>query len=611
MEHNENSPAITNPSFRAFWKAYLNENDIISIQERALAFLQSGLIICDARSPERPIIFCNEAFTELTGYRSEEVLGRSCRLLQGPDTSPLTLQRLRQALNTGQSFTDTLKNYRKDGSSFWNELNITPIHDTRGDISHFVGIQHDVSAKVNSELALREANKKLESLVLELADINEALDKANAKLHHFSLHDSLTGIANRVLFDDHLHQAFERCKRHQDYRYAVLYIDLDGFKDVNDSYGHKTGDTLLARVADILKNCVRPLDTVARLAGDEFAVLLEDLHTTEEASVIAERILEALTQGCDIDGRTMRLSASIGIVTSDTNYTTSNELLHDADTAMYQAKALGKNQSLVFELSMRQQGSTLYNELREAIEGHKLEVYYQPIFTALESQLMGFEALVRWHHPKLGLIGPETFIPIAEQHGLIITLDRYVLSEACQQISAWQTRISRPLVLNVNFSGYQLFRSDLIPFIKRTLAEHKLKASQLRIELTETILMNPVSNVQRSLKDLDDLGIQLYIDDFGMGYSSLSSLQHLPSKALKIDRSFTQHVHLNPDQEEMVRTIVTMAHNLGMRVVAEGIETENQLTLIRALGCEYAQGYYFSPALPAHEVEKYLSSLAS
>ncbi len=603
--------SAVNPLFRAFWQDYLSDNEIIDIQGRAINTANSGITIVDIGAKDRPIIYCNEAFSTITGYSSEETLGRNCRFLQGPATDRMTVMLIRNAINKGKPCNVVIKNYRKDGTAFWNELNLSPVHDAGGVLRHFIGVQHDVTTRVDAEQAIKEANKNLEKLVLELATISADLDSANNKLYHYSLHDALTGVVNRMLFDDHLNQAIERRKRQESYHFAVLYVDLDGFKIINDSYGHKMGDKVLVSVAKALQECVRPLDTVARLGGDEFAILLEDLKDLNEAKLVAQRILKSLAQGCDVAERVLYLSASIGIVVDSDTYNTSTEILHDADTAMYKAKTSGKNQSISFEHTMRPAMPGLQTDLREALDKNEFEVYYQPIFSTEAAHLMGFEALIRWNHPTLGLILPNTFISLAEEAGLIIQLDRYVLREGCKQAALWEQQFGKPLMLNVNLSAYQLLRSDLPLFIGHTLRENDFKAAQLKLELTESVMMNPTGAVQDTLKELESMGVQVYIDDFGTGFSSLSYLQHLPSKVLKVDRSFVENVHLKPDSQELVRTIVSLAHNLGMGVVAEGIEVEEQLNVVKALGCEYVQGYWFSAPLSSRDTASYLSRMSN
>jgi diguanylate cyclase (GGDEF)-like protein/PAS domain S-box-containing protein len=597
-----------NLAYASLWRG-VHPSAIANLQERVMAFVSHGLAIADATQPGFPLIYVNGAFCQMTGYTPDEILGRNCKFLQGPKTNSQSLELLRNALSTGESCTVVLENYRKDGSLFWNELSLTPLHDEAGKLTYFVGVQQNVTAKVEAEQNLLQAKKDLERTTLELANLTLELERANARYYHDALHDALTGLANRSLLYDRLEHLLERGKRRPG-TFAVLYLDLDGFKRVNDLFGHSVGDKLLMSVAERLKTCVRPSDTIARLGGDEFAILLDGLEKNEEAILIAERIQKALSQSFVIAAHTLHVSSSIGIALNTTGYSRSADLLRDADAAMYNAKQSGKDQVVIFEPSMRSRTGTLEVDLRDALNKGELSVYYQPILSTQTRRLVGFEALVRWHHPSRGELRPDTFIPLAEETGLIIAIDRYVLREGCKQVKAWQEQHLQPFTLNVNLSGFQLFRQDLVAYVKNVLEETSFDPTCLRLELTETVMMNLGEAVKKRLQELSNLGVQLYIDDFGKGYSSLGYLQQLPSKILKIDRSFIERIDKGYEGEELVRTIVIMAHNLGLGVVAEGIESEGQLELVRTLGCEYVQGYLFSPPLAASDMEQFMGQRA-
>jgi diguanylate cyclase (GGDEF)-like protein/PAS domain S-box-containing protein len=583
----------------------INPRDVAGLQEQALALLGHGLTIADATQPELPIIYVNQALCTMTGYTPEEVLGRSYDFLQKPETKNDGVEKVNRALETNQSSTLLLEYRRKDSSLFWCELNLTPLYNEDGQVTHYVGVHQDVTARVEGEKTLLQSEKDLERVTLELANLTLELERANTKYYHDALHDSLTGLANRSLLYDRLEYLLERGKRRPG-TFALLYLDLDGFKRVNDLFGHSVGDKLLVNVAERLKICVRPTDTIARLGGDEFAVLLDSLEKSEEATLIAERIQKVLAQSFVIAAHTLHVSSSIGIALHTASYNRSADLLRDADAAMYNAKQSGKDQVVIFESSMRSRTGTLEVDLRSALNKGELTVHYQPILATKTRTLTGFEALVRWHHSTRGELFPDAFIPLAEETGLIVAIDRYVLREGCKQVKFWQEKLGQPFTLNVNLSGYQLFRQDLVPYLKGVLEETGFDATCLRLELTESVMLNFGQAVQKRLQDLCDLGVQLYIDDFGKGYSSLGYLQDLPSKTLKIDRSFTERIDRGFEGEELVRTIVVMAHNLGLEVVAEGIETENQLNLVSTLGCEFVQGYFFSPPLASRDIERFV-----
>ncbi len=500
------------------------------------------------------------------------------------------------------------RNYRKDGTLFWNELTLTPVHNPAGALTHFIGVQHDITRRKEAESALAKANEELETRV-ELR--THELEQANAQLRYDAFHDTLTGLANRALFYNRLAHALEREKRTPQNGFAVLYLGFDRFKVVNDSLGHSVGDQLLIAISARLGENVFPGDTVARLGSDEFTVLLEDLGDFSEATRIAERLQASFLVPFKLGQHEVFVSASIGIVLSRVGYSEAETVLRDAAIAMYRAKTLGKARYVVFDTPMRERALALLAleaDLRKAVEQGAFEVYYQPIVAAPTGQTAGFEALVRWQHPVHGPVTPAEFIPLAEETGLIIQLDRWVLRHACAQVVAWQQHPDRgSLTLNVNLSSQQFLRADLVTYVEAVLGQTGFKAESLRLELTETVMMSAAAAVQDNLARLKALGVQLHIDDFGTGYSSLSYLHHLPTDTLKIDRSFIDRLCLNSEGEELVRTIVQMAHNLGMEVIAEGVETPTQLELLRALGCEYVQGYLLSKPLKAEDVERFIT----
>ena len=601
---------LGDPAQKAIWT-----DDIMHVQERALAAASSGITIADASRSERPLIYCNDAFTTITGYTPNEVLGRSCRFLQGPDTDPSAVQKVRDALHSGEGCKVTLKNYRKDGVPFWNELVISPVYSNEGELTHFIGVQQDITARVEAEEALARANEALEranrSLEQRVAERTAELMQANEQLLHDAFHDSLTGLANRALFNDRLAHALEREKRHPENHFAVLFLDFDRFKVINDSLGHTVGDALLKAIAESLSTWTRPADTVARLGGDEFTILLEDIESINEAVKIAERIQLELLTPRQLGEHEVYTSASIGIVSSQIGYNSADEVLRDADLAMYRAKSLGKARYALFDTEMRERAlmlMTLEADLRFAVERRELQINYQPILSAQSDTLIGFEALVRWHHPKYGFISPAEFVPVAEESDLIIAIDRWVMREACAQLSTWQTRYaSQPaFTLSVNLSSQQFTRTDLVPYVMSVLEETGLRAEHLKLEITEGIMMSRSPAAQASLSGLRELGVKLHIDDFGTGYSSLSYLQDLPTDTLKIDRSFIDKMD-GAAGAELVSTILSMAHTLGMHVVAEGVETPAQLEQLKGLQCDFVQGYLFSKPLDKDAAEGFLA----
>ena len=432
------------------------------------------------------------------------------------------------------------------------------------------------------------------------------------RLIHDAFHDALTGLPNRVLFAEHLKLAVERAKRPKRYLFAVLFLDLDRFKNINDSLGHTVGDQLLIGIARRLEDCLRHIDTVARLGGDEFAVLLDGIEDSSDAVRVAERLQKALRQPLNLGGHEVFTSASIGIALSSTGYEQPEEVVRDADTAMYRAKALGKARHEIFDTEMHARAVTLLqleNDLRRAVERDEFCVYYQPIISLDGGGIYGFEALIRWQHPERGLVAPSQFITVAEETGLIIPMGRWVLREACRQMRQWQKQFPsvRSLTLSVNLSGKQLTQPDLVAQVKQILRECDFDPRLLQLEITESAVIENTRTVTEMLLQLRDLGLRLSMDDFGTGYSSLSYLHRFPINTIKIDRSFINSQE-SGDENEIVRTIIMLARSMGMNVVAEGVETHDQLSYLKSLDCEYGQGFLFSRPVHAEAVEQMLQA---
>ena len=427
------------------------------------------------------------------------------------------------------------------------------------------------------------------------------------------LYDQLTGLSNRTLFLDQLERALKQTKRQDDYLFAVIFLDCDRFKVINDSLGHLVGDQLLIQVARRLEACLRPGDVVARLGGDEFTILLENIQDISDATRVASRINQELMRPFNLTGRIAYISASIGIALNSPDCNQPEELLRNADTAMYRAKALGKARYEVFDATMHAQAQErlqLETDLRQAIERCEFQLHYQPIVSLVTEAVIGFEALIRWQHPQRGLIFPEDFMPVAEETGLITSISQWVLQEACHQMGVWQRKFpaSQPLTIGVNLSRKQLSQLHLVQRLELILQETGLDASSLKLEVTETALMDDREEVAAQiLSQLKELGVQLSVDDFGTGYSSLSCLHYFPIDTLKIDRSFVNCIRSRSKDSEIVQAIVTLAHNLGIEVTAEGVETDEQLVELKTLKCDRAQGYFFSKPLVPEVVEVWMA----
>jgi diguanylate cyclase (GGDEF)-like protein/PAS domain S-box-containing protein len=798
----------------------------LHLMERAIAASSNGIVLTDASQSDNPIIYVNPAFETMTGYRAEEVMGQNCRFLQGADCDQAALKQLRSAIQGQRECQVILQNYRKDGTPFWNELYVAPVFDAEGYLTHFVGIQTDITERKQAEVALRrqeeqyrrivetategiwmldqnshtsyvnqqtatmlgysieemlgqplfafmdnegqalahlylerrrqgipemhdfkfcrkdgtvvwvmlstaplldeqgsyigalgmltdvtarrqaevalsESEQRLNGILRSLEDVvwsisatthetlylnpaaeriyhravREFFDNPNlwfevvhpddlkrvraaaqalgkkkkmeleyrilqpdgsvrwlherrrvirdatgrvtridgiatditerkwmeAQLMHDAYHDALTGLPNRVLFMDRLKQAIARSKRRSHHLFAVLFLDLDRFKVINDSLGHLVGDQLLIAIAQRLASSLDLAHTIARLGGDEFTILLDPLGSPNDAVAVAEKIHQALQLPFNLNGQEVFTTVSIGIALSGTSYVQPEEVLRDADAALYHAKEQGKACFAIFDTAMHNQAMSLLQlemALRWAIERQELRVFYQPLVSLTTGRIIGFEALVRWLHPDQGLVSPAEFIPIAEETGLIVAIGQWVLTESCRQLRQWQTQFpaASALTISVNLSTRQFLQPDLVDQVAQVLQETGLCPHHLKLEITESGIMNNAESAAL-LKQLQTLNVQLCIDDFGTGYSSLSRLRQFPIQTLKIDRSFVSSMRASVEDAEVVQAIITLAHNLGMDVVAEGIETREQLAHLKRLHCEQGQGYFFSKPL--------------
>ncbi|MFN8443590.1 MAG: EAL domain-containing protein [Caldilineaceae bacterium] len=482
-------------------------------------------------------------------------------------------------------------------------------------------------AKVNEQLQISQTKLQQAQAELEqrVAQRTEELQHSNTKLHaeieerqraqnqlaYDAMHDALTGLPNRALFMDRLQHASALVKLHESYRFTVLFLDLDHFKVVNDSLGHTIGDQLLIAIAKRLRNCLHMSHTIARLGGDEFVILIEGSEDERNVTNEAYRIQSELKMPFNLEGHQVVTSASIGIVIEAHCYEQPEDALRDADIAMYQAKRLGKARFEIFKPYMRDQALArleLETDLRHALERKELELYYQPIVWLATEQITGFEALLRWRSPTRGLVNPTEFIPIAEETGLIVPIGQWVIHEACLQIRTWQEKFPKapPLTVSVNISGHQFFTPDFVAQVSATLKEVDVAASSLKLEITEGTWLHSSPEVTAIFKKMNEMGIQFHIDDFGTGYSSLSYLQDFPIHAVKIDRSFVSRMGDNSNHTEIVRAVITMAHDLGMEAVAEGVETIEQLAQLKALGCNFGQGYLLSRPVDSSTIEHLL-----
>ena len=436
--------------------------------------------------------------------------------------------------------------------------------------------------------------------------------RAEERLLHDAIHDGLTGLPNRTLFFDRLEHAIRRSKRSLDQLFALLFVDLDRFKGVNDSLGHLAGDELLVEIGNRISTCFRPSDTVARLGGDEFTILLDTIERPEDAIHAAERVQRAIAAPFDVRGTEIFMSASIGIAVSAPHYVQPGEMLRDADIAMYRAKAKGRAGYEVFQPGMHTVAVAqlqLENDLRRAVERSELVLHYQPVVRLTDEKIIGFEALIRWNHPTRGLLYPDDFLTMAEETGLIVVIGSWALVEAATRMREWQQAFGRAdLTISVNVSGRQLISPSFVSDVDSILNMTGLPPNTLCIELTETILMENSETAMKTLQKLRDLGVQVHIDDFGTGYSSLSYLHRFPIDSLKIDRSFISHIETGDENLEIIRTIIKLAENLKMQTIAEGVENRVQQMQLLALGCHAGQGYLFSRAADSSAVRTMIGS---
>jgi len=542
---------------------------------RAIESSNDGIMITDSLLPDRPICYVNPAFERITGYSAAEAVGRNARFLVGPEIDQIGLEELRTALREQRAAKVELRNFRKDGRLFWNELSLAPVHGESGRVRHFISIINDITERKSYE----------------------------TQLEYQAGHDALTGLANRNLLADRLEQAIAHAKRAESL-VAVLVLDLDRFKLVNDGLGQEAGDALLKIVARRLATCVRSIDTVARLGGDEFVVIMTDVESEHRVAPLTRRLLDTIAQPMMVWNREIVATTSIGIALYPKDAEHASFLLKNADVAMYRAKEQGRNNMQFYTAELNT--STLARleldtALRRAVERDELVLYYQPKVELQRGQVIGAEALIRWHHPVLGMISPGNFIPLAEETGLIVQIGEWVINTACAQLKAWQKDGLPDISLAVNLSARQFQQKDLAKIVANALRLNDIQAKYLELEVTESAVMQNPETTVATLRELKQIGVRLSLDDFGTGYSSLNYLKRFPIDTLKIDQSFVRDITTDPDDAAIAIMVISLAHSLRRKVVAEGVETEAQLNFLRRHHCDEMQGYYFSRPLPAEE----------
>ena len=586
-----------------------------AFDEQQLIFDNAAVGILFAR--DRMVQRCNRRLAEIFGYQPEELAERSTRVFY---LNEADYQHHSAAVNpvvtSGGTHISEYRVRHKDGHAFWVRATGRQVA-SQSDSVDLIWIVEDVTERHQAEEALLHAHDELEQRVVErtaeLASANSQLQEevfermqAEQRIWHVAHHDGLTGLPNRTLLHDRLQQALAQALRGQ-HRVAVMFLDLDRFKTVNDTLGHAIGDELLKHVAERLKSVVRAVDTVSRLGGDEFVVILHEMSSPDDAVQVAEKILNAMAPEVLIDSHRLHATPSIGISIFPDDGDEVFALMKNADTAMYHAKAAGRNNFQFFAGQMNEQAThffTLENRLRQAIEKSQLLLHYQPLIDWSHRTVCGMEALVRWNDPDHGVISPGEFIPIAEETGLIVSIGEWVLAEALQQNRAWQQE-GRPLLpVSVNLSPRQFRQKDLVDTLRRILLDSGQPARLLELEITESTLMQDIDETQAKLQEIAAMGVRLAIDDFGTGYSSLSYLKRFPVHKLKIDQSFVRDLTVDQDDAAIVTAIIGLASSLGLDILAEGVESRNQLDVLLGLGCKKFQGYLFSRPLPPADADR-------
>jgi diguanylate cyclase (GGDEF)-like protein/PAS domain S-box-containing protein len=677
--------------------------DMLSLHDNALGAISQGVLISDM---QRRITYVNRAFEAITGYAAAEIIGRSCNVLQGSGTCPDAVEAMRQALEAGRPYHGEVLNYRKDGTPFWNDLSMTPVFDARGELSQFVGVQRDVTArrqaqaqsllaaqvfeqsgegfmitdaefrivKVNPAFSVISGYSEAEALGSDLRQlrsglhdhafyralwgsleqtghwegeiwnrrkdgtefphwlsISRVLNEAGQTSHYIASfsditqrkeaeesirrlahYDLLTGLPNRALLSDRATLALQMAQRSNE-PMALMFIDLDHFKNVNDSLGHRVGDLLLVALAERLRNALRDQDTVSRVGGDEFVLILPATDANGAAHV-AEKVLRAALQPYQIEQHELTISPSIGIALYPFDGQDFDALAKCADAAMYRAKQDGRNTYCFFTAEMQAlsvRTLVLENALRRALERHELQLVYQPQRAMGSEQVVGVEALLRWHHPELGPVAPAEFIPLAESSGLITAIGAWVLRTAVLQLRAWIDRGLPPMTMAVNVSAVQFRQPNFPDQVARILHEAGVAPECLELELTESVASDDPLGAIAVMDRLHDLGVRLSIDDFGTGYSSLNYLKRFKVCKLKIDQSFVRGVTEDVEDQAIVAAIVSMARSLGMLTIAEGVETVAQVEFLRARGCDEVQGYLYGRPLPAEDIEAFVRGRAA
>jgi diguanylate cyclase (GGDEF)-like protein/PAS domain S-box-containing protein len=572
------------PAYLVWWvtdlEAQRQMKDMLQLSNRALAASSNGVLIADATQPNFPIMYANPAFCQMTGYTLIDVMGRNCRFLQNDDRAQPQIAAMRAAVDRKESVHVVMRNYRKDGSLFWNELFISPVPDERGEITHYIGILNDITTlKQNEEKLAFQAN-----------------------------HDELTGLPNRRLFDDRLQQAIFQAARHAA-SVAVLCLGVDNFSLLSESLGHAAGEQLLKDIAARLLGCLRSHDTVSRHGGNEFMLILTEIHHAGDVSTVCENLFRCLGEPYALAGQSLHVACSIGATLSPQDGNDGATLLRYADMACWRARELGGGRYQFFAFDMNQKTLErvgIEAALRQALRHDELQLLYQPLVDLQSGRIDSLEALLRWAHPERGLLSASDFIEVAEDSGLIGSIGDWVLRRACHDLRAWHAGGQTQLRVAINVSPKQLRERQLAAGVAAMLAEYGLPAGALSLEVREGALLHGARTGEANLTQLKAMGAGLTLDDFGTGYSSLSHLKRLPFDLVKIDNAVIRDIVTGGEDAAMTKTIIGIAHHLGIRVAAEGVETEAQCDFLKRNMCDLIQGHFFSPPAPVAVIDAML-----
>ncbi len=595
------------------------EMNVTLAADKIIHTMPDPLMVCDQNGTIKVV---NNAFTAVFGYTQEDLIERKLSECQNYSQ----MGSLIEMLDNESSGSVETSLYDRDSNLFPAHISASRLYNRDKSVSGTIFVIQDVREyrRIMNEIEelYHKTEEEVEQRTQELQKANESLkeeitrrQQIEEQLRHTAFHDTLTGLPNRELFTEHLQHAFNKYKHRGGTTFAILFIDLDHFKFVNDTYGHIMGDFVLKETAQRLHECLRDVDTVGRLGGDEFVVLMDDITEPSQSIKVAERILEKMLESIVFDGTEIKLGTSIGIAFAEQRHTQPKEIIRDADIALYHAKQQGKHRYSIFQGELQERAirhMQIEHELRETVRNGDFDIQYQPIVELSEGKLKGFEALIRWNSKELGQISPETFIPIAEESELIFEIGRWVLYRACNDMSSWLCHLPEHMqetTISVNVSPRQLQSPDILKDIENALTESMLPPQNLVIEVTESAIITDAKGALETLNELKKMGVKLHLDDFGEGYSSLSLLYRFPFDTMKIDRSYVSGLHNNRDNSEVVRTIINLGHSMKKEVIAEGIETSIEAKALKNFRCELGQGFFFSKPMDEEKARTFIMSI--